>query len=112
VALVVFRCAWTHPVRVSVTAFATVEKKRDEGRHTRGSKKVPARAAGTASLWVPKMKASFRLALRYFFFFAVFFAAFFFAGICASWKTFSLEGFRFGSLECEPLRYKLSINDS
>jgi hypothetical protein len=80
-----------------------VEKKRREERQgTKDNKKVPARAAGTASLWVPKMKASFRLALRYFFFFAVFFAAFFFAGIYASWKTFSLEGFRFGSLECEP----------
>ena len=62
------------------------------------NKKVLARAARTASLWVPKIKSELSLAWNYFFFFAVFLAAFFFAGMDASWKTFSLEGFRFGSL--------------
>jgi hypothetical protein len=53
---------------------------------------------GLASLWVPKIKGELHARVDYFFFFAVFLAAFFFAGMDASWKTFSLEGFRFGSL--------------
>lgn len=51
------------------------------GAFLASNKNVPAWEAGTASLWVPKLKSELHARVNYFFFFAVFLAAFFFAGI-------------------------------